>query len=105
MFDTEIVVFQGSLFVFGFGQDLTEPRCDMELSGACPGALDLRQLRECLLHRLADGGHRQSCLFEERGGETSILFHRTQAGGAPHLSPDGSASWHGTTRSGALLVV
>ncbi len=76
MFDTEIIVFQGPLFVFGLRQDLTEPRCDMELSGACPGPLDLRQLRERLLYRLADGGYRQSCLFEERGGETSILFHK-----------------------------
>ena len=75
VFDAEIVVLQRSLFVFGFGQDLTEPGCYMELSRACPGSLNLRQLPQCLLHSLTDGGHRQSCLFEERGGKTSILLH------------------------------
>ena len=46
MFDAEIVVFQSPLFVFGFGQDMAEPGGDVELSGACPGALYLRQLHE-----------------------------------------------------------
>ena len=41
MFDAEIVVFQCLLFLFGFGQDLIEPRGDVELSGASTGALYL----------------------------------------------------------------
>ena len=58
-------VFQRALFVFGFGQDLAEPRRNVELSWACPGTLYLRQLRECLFHRLTNGGYRQSCLLKE----------------------------------------
>ena len=50
---------------------------------------------------MADGGHRQPCLLEERGRETSILFHERQQKVLhiyPLMAPPGGMGLRGLER-------
>ncbi len=64
MLDTEIVVLQCGLFIFGFAEHLAQTIGDMHLSRPTARTLYLRQFTERLIGGLTNGGKCHTGLFQ-----------------------------------------
>ena len=78
MLHTEIVVFQRTLLVFRFREDLIEPRGEVKLPRAAASTLHLRQFAQGLFRRLADSRDRNPGLLAKGWNDAAFLFEKRQ---------------------------
>ncbi len=76
--DAQVFISESPHLLLGTGQHLREARREVDLSGSCPGPLDLRDLGQRLFQGATHGCDRDARLFKQWSGQPFCLLHQGQ---------------------------